>query len=155
MATAFQLAAAQDIRDNAPTDLGSARTTDLVAKRDALETALRNFCDAVAAHNTRCATWRRQMGTAVAYEAADTVNYGTRTWRVTSEGVFLRDGSGNPKTYRPLEGGKLIGATLARVLASYDDSMRRFAGGTQLAPADEHVDSNGQINLTALIQKDA
>ncbi|MFF3872924.1 hypothetical protein [Streptomyces sp. NPDC001978] len=156
MATAYQLTAAQDIRDNAPTDLGTARTTDLIAKREALETALRNFCDAVAAHNTRVATWRRQMGNAGgAYDPADTVNYGTRAWRIASEGVFLPDGAGNPKTYRPIQGGKLIGATLYRVLASYDADMRRFAGGTQLRPADEHVDSNGQINLTTLIQKDA
>jgi hypothetical protein len=155
MATAYELAAANDIRDNMPTDMGTARTTDLIAKRDALATALTNFCDAVAAHNTRVAYWRRQMLTAGPYNAADTANYGTRAYRVISDGVYLPDGSGNPKTYRPLQAGPFIGATLHRVLAAYDDSARRFAGGTQLRPSDEWVDSNGALNLTTLIQKDA
>ncbi|MFJ2259934.1 hypothetical protein ACIOKD_16600 [Streptomyces sp. NPDC087844] len=155
MATAQELAAANDIRDNLPTDMGTARTTDLVTKRDALETALRNFLDATAAHNTRVAYWRRQMATAGPHNPADTANYGTRAYRLLTDGLYLPDGSGNPKAYHPLNAGAFIGATLYRVLAAYDDSARRFAGGTQLRPADEFVTTNGAVNLTALMQKDA
>lgn len=82
-------------RTEGPSDLD--HTGELLARMDALDQALRAFCEAAYAHNQRVTHWAREAGPAVDPNA---VAIGGRTWR-------------------HLEGGRLVASLVYRAMHHY------------------------------------
>lgn len=151
------IAAAQDIRDNMLTDL--AQGSSLTAKLTAIETALTDFCTAVVAHNARVAHWQQQMRSAGYAWQPNSDDYGGQKWELTPDGIALSataaDEESVTRRYLPLRVGDPIGAVLYRVTHGYPEDFTRYTPGQSLAHWGDLTDSNGPVDLTALIERAA
>ncbi|MFD3503729.1 hypothetical protein [Streptomyces sp. NPDC058678] len=137
------------IRAEAAADLDGAE--QLIAAYDAYEAATRGLCEAVQAHNARITKWGRQMAAAGIRpihgegRAPDAL-----THMVGGENVTI-----GHKVYRRMRAGTLLAAVLHRVLAAYPREMRKYNVDQELAHDGDLTDSNGRVNVRALIQRDA
>lgn len=134
------------VTEQAPPDL--TRADELIPLLDALDDALKAFCTAAYAHNERISYWSRELRSAGVY--SDTrdvdVTVGTRTWR-------------------HLEGGRLVASLVYRALHQYPADFLRTGGGQTITDDGDpyghqrlgerlpHAD--GDANLHDIIRKDA
>ncbi|WP_217169627.1 hypothetical protein [Streptomyces sp. AC512_CC834] len=100
---AEQAALLARIRTEGAADLGHA--TDLIAALNTLDGALRAFCEAAYAHNERVTYWAKQAGS----PKRDEVTIGAKTWR-------------------HLEGGRLVGSVVYRAMHGYPNAFLRQHG---------------------------
>jgi hypothetical protein len=84
------------VRAEGPVDLD--HTAELLGHLDALDSALRAFCEAAYAHNERVTYWATEAG--IAAGSRDAVAIGAKTWR-------------------HLEGGRLVASVVHRAMRQY------------------------------------
>ncbi|MGW1039642.1 hypothetical protein [Streptomyces sp. NPDC002547] len=106
---AQRIEARTQILADAPSDL--TRANDLTTKLDAVTTSLRAFLDAVQAHNGRVDDWGQQMRNA---------GLGTGP----EENALTIGG----KTWRHLEGGRLVRSAVYRAVIGYPEELLRDGG---------------------------
>lgn len=80
---------------------------ELIGKLDAFETALRDLCEAAMAHNTAIGERGQEVG-----RAPD------------GDGALQVDG----RWYSPIVAGKLVGATIYRVMNGYPAEFLKYSG---------------------------
>ncbi|MGW1363508.1 hypothetical protein ACWCQP_39590 [Streptomyces chartreusis] len=93
------------VRAEGPTDLD--HTSELLARLDALDTALRAFCEAAYAHNERVTYWATEAG--IAEGSRDAIAIGGKTWH-------------------HLDGGRLVEALVYRAMYHYPDEFLLTSG---------------------------
>lgn len=102
-------AARQRVLTQGPAELDAA--DDLIAKLDVLDAALRDFCTAAYAHNERVEAWRQEAraGGMAVDPHTDGITIGSKTWR-------------------RMEGGRLIESLVYRAMHHYPDDFQRTRG---------------------------
>jgi hypothetical protein len=124
---AFREQARADVAENAAGELASA--SDLTAKLDAFDRALRDFCEAVDGHNERLAHWRRRAVDAGGFEIGD---------------------------FTTLQAPKMVASIVHRVMDAYPREYLRCWGHTTITHWGDPLESRGvPIDLHEMIRKAA
>lgn len=136
----------------AEADQGLGGAEAIIEALDAFEAAARKLCDSVTDHNDRVQHWYDMMGRAGirADHGPGDPAVGMTRWPNREDGVQI-----GAKAYRPMRGGQLLAAVLYRLLEEYPRDFRKYNYGRELADDGDLRDSNGPVNVHALIRRDA
>lgn len=139
----------EQIRAEAASDLDGAE--QLIAALDAFEAAVRGVCEAVQAHNGRITKWSHLMGTAgIQPIHGEGRGDDALAHMIGGDSVTI-----DHKVYRRMRAGTFLAVVLARVLELYPRDFRKFNGDMELGAGGDLTDSNGRVDVQALIRRDA
>ncbi|MBP5892808.1 hypothetical protein [Streptomyces scabiei] len=139
----------EQIRAEAASDLDGAE--QIIAAFDAYEAAVRGVCEAVTAHNGRITKWSRLMGTA----GIQPIHGEGRGEDALAHMIGGDSVTVGQKVYRRMRGGTFLAVVLARVLEAYPRDFRKFNVDMELGVGGDLVDTNGRVDVHALIRRDA
>ncbi|MGW3646689.1 hypothetical protein [Streptomyces sp. NPDC000878] len=139
----------EKIRAEAASDLDGAEA--IITALDAYEATVRGLCEAVDAHNGRITKWSRLMGQA----GIQPIQGEGRGKDALAHMIGGDSATVGQKVYRKMRGAPLLAVVLHRVLEQYPRDFRLYDVSRELADKGDLTDSNGRIDVHALVRRDA
>lgn len=137
------------VRAEAASDLDGAE--DIIKALDVYEAAVKGVCEAITAHNGRITKWGRLMGAAGIHPIqGEGTGKDALAYMVGGQSVTV-----GHKIFRKQGAGPLLAVFLHRVLAAYPREFRLYDVARELAEKGDLTDSNGPVNVRALVRRDA
>lgn len=142
---------------------GPDRAQGIVDKLTTFESALRDLCGTLMAHNEQVAAWGASLRAAGVPDLESPAPNlpGVAHRAVDAHAADVGEVHLGRKVYAPIPAGQLVGATVFRVLSEYPAWFARYQHSERVTDLGDLIDSpgymggGGPVDLVALIRRDA